>query len=181
MEVDTDGIPAMGDDELRLAWDGEGEPSLIRKLEHEMAMRFMFRRKGGQREYFLDKFLRMPEQFKEAFRAGDWPRAKYIYDSAIVVGRFIEAPEAVRDRVFGSRQDERNPVEGLFPDWMVDRVMHECVVRNRLGHECMVYRVPGEIGFYGARQIPGARRMAAEENPAYRAVEAEGGGSREGG
>ena len=110
----------------------------------------------------------MPEQFKEAFRRREWAEAKYIYDSAIVVGLFLEVPEPVRERVFGSRQHEE-VMDGMFPEWMVAQVMRECVIKNRLGFECVVYRIPGEAGFYGARRDPGTAWMPAEANPAYHA------------
>ena len=116
----------------------------------------------------MDKFLRMPEQFKEAFRRREWAEAKYIYDSAIVVGLFLEVPEPVRERVFGSRQHEE-VIDGMFPEWMVAQVMRECVIKNRLGFECVVYRIPGEAGFYGAMRGPGTAWMPAEANPAYHA------------
>ena len=110
----------------------------------------------------------MPEQFKEAFRRREWAEAKYIYDSAIVVGLFLEVPEPVREQVFGSRQHEE-AIDGMFPEWMVAQVMRECVIKNRLGFECVVYRIPGEAGFYGARRGPGTAWMPAEASPAYHA------------
>ena len=116
----------------------------------------------------MDKFLQMPEQFKEAFRRKEWARAKYIYDSAIVIGLFLEVPESIREQVFGSRQHEEI-IDGLFPEWMLEQVMRECVIKNRLGFECVVYRIPGETGFYGARRDPGTAYMPAEANPAYHA------------
>ena len=121
-------------------------------------------------DYLMDKFLQMPEQFKEAFRQREWARAKYLYDSAIVIGLFLEVPESVRERVFGSRQHEE-VIDGMFPEWMLEQVMRECVIKNRLGFECVVYRIPGEIGFYGARRHPGTVYMPAEANPAYHAGE----------
>lgn len=120
---------------------------------------------GG--EYLLKKFLQMPQQFAEAYWKKDWSRAKYIYDSAITIGLFIEVPQEIRDQVFGSRQDERNIIEGMFREDMVDKVMHECVIKNKLGFECVVYRRPGEIGFYGAQFLPDTRIMPAQRNPAY--------------
>lgn len=118
------------------------------------------------KDYLMDKFLQMPEQFKEAFRQKEWAKAKYLYDSAIVIGLFLEVPEPVREQVFGSRQHEQ-VIDGMFPEWMVEQVMKECVIKNRLGFECVVYRIPGEIGFYGARRDPGSACMPAEANPAY--------------
>ena len=116
----------------------------------------------------MDKFLQMPAQFEEAFRRKEWARAKYIYDSAIVIGLFLEVPESIREQVFGSRQHEEI-TEGMFQEWMLEQVMRECVIKNRMGFECVVYRIPGEIGFYGARREPGTGYMPAEANPAYHA------------
>ncbi len=119
-------------------------------------------------EDLMVKFLQMPEQFQEAFHRKEWARAKYIYDSAIVIGLFLEVPENILEQVFGSRQHEE-AVDGMFPEWMLEQVMRECVIKNRLGFECVVYRIPGEIGFYGAREEPGSSCMPAEANPAYHA------------
>ncbi|WP_300714485.1 hypothetical protein [uncultured Acetatifactor sp.] len=162
-----DGVRTMEDAELRKEWEREEDTRRIREIEHEMAMRFMGR-SGGQ-PYFMDKFLQMPAQFREAFRQKDWFRAKYIYDSAIAIGLFLEAPERIREQVFGSRQHEE-PIEGMFPEWMLEQVMRECVIRDRLGFECVVYRIPGEVGFYGARRGPGTSLLPAGSNPAYQAA-----------
>lgn len=162
------------DAELERRWEESDDAGEVRELEHEMAMRFMDRsRRDSRHGYLMDKFLQMPAQFQEAFRQKDWFRAKYIYDSAIVIGLFLEAPERVREQVFGSRQHEE-PIEGMFPEWMLEKVMRECVIRDRLGFECVVYRVPGEVGFYGARRGPGTAYMPAESNPAYRAARSQG-------
>ncbi len=159
----------MPDAELRREWEGADDAGRIRGLEHEMAMRYMHKAGGdGSHGYLTDKFLRMPGQFMEACGRKDWFRAKYIYDSAIVIGLFLELPEQLREKVFGSRQHEE-AMEGMFPEWMVEQVMKECTIRNRLGFECVVYRIPGEVGFYGARREPGTGYMPAEENPAYHA------------
>lgn len=123
-------------------------------------------------EGLMDKFLQMPEQFREAYHQKEWFRAKYIYDSAIVIGLFLEVPESIREQVFGSRQHEEI-IDGMFPEWMLEQVMRECVIKNRLGFECVVYRIPGEVGFYGARKEPGSSCMPAEANPAYYAGFAE--------
>ena len=161
----------MTDEALREAWLEEGGYEGGQKLESEMSRRWLRelrRRQDAQsQDYFTAKFLRMPEEFKEAYYKKDWFLAKNIYDRAIYIGLFLEIPEQIRIQVFGSRQDERNPVDGLFNEYMVHKVMDECVIHNRLGHECMVYRIPGEAGFYGAKAWPGTRYMSAEENPAY--------------
>lgn len=169
-------LKGMEDEALRKEWEspqpGEPmEPDYRMAVEHEMAVRF---RRMGHREteskdgaFFLKKYMELPDKFWEAYCRKEWAYAKMLYDDAIRIGLFLELPEEVREQVMGSRQDPERPVEGMFPEWAVDRVMHECLIKNRLGHECVVYRVPGEIGFYRARHLPGTRRMAAEENPAY--------------
>ncbi len=161
----------MTDEALRDAWLEECGDEGAGKLEKEMALRWLQelrRRQNAQsQDYFTSKFLRMPEEFKEAYYEKDWPKAKYIYNNAIIVGLFMEIPEQIRNQVFGSRQDERNPINGLFNEYMVNKVMKECLMKNRLGYDCMVYRIPGEAGFYGAKAWPGTRYMSAEENPAY--------------
>ena len=116
----------------------------------------------------VGKFLGMPAQFREAYRQKVWFRAKYIYDSAIVIGLFLEVPESIREQVFGSRQHEE-VIDGMFPAWMLEQMMRECVIKNRLGFECVVSRIPGEAGFYGARNEPGTSFLPAEANPAYHA------------
>ncbi len=159
----------MQDGELMLAWGGCQDREQIRQMEHEMAMRYMHRAKGdGRHGYLTEKFLELPGQFVEACGRKEWARAKYIYDSAIVIGLFLELPEPLRERVFGSRQHDE-AIEGMFPEWMLEQVMKECVIKNRLGFECVVYRIPGEIGFYGARREPGTGYMPAEANPARHA------------
>ena len=157
----------MPDAELRQEWEGTDDAGRIRGLEHEMAMRYMHKA-DGRHGYLTEKFLQMPDQFAEAYSRKDWCRAKYIYDSAIVIGLFLELPEPLREQVFGSRQHEE-VIEGMFPEWMLEQVMKECVIKNRLGFECVVYRIPGEVGFYGARREPGTSYMPAEGKPAYHA------------
>lgn len=173
-KMEDENLRSMTDEDLRNAWLEECGFEGGKRLESEMASRWLqeLRKKQDKQsqDYFTAKFLRMPEEFKEAYYKKDWYRAKNIYNDAIVVGLFMEIPERIRNQVFGSRQDERNPIEGLFNEHMIAKVMKECLMRNRLGYECMVYRIPGEAGFYGAKAWPGTRYMPAEENPAYRVV-----------
>lgn len=173
-------IRSMSDEALKKEWDGPEaeyypEGACLRQVEHEMALRFLGRSQRQlsaeeKRSHYLSKYLELQEKFWEAYSKRDWPRAKMVYEDAIRIGIFLELPEAEKVKVLGSRQDPDNIIEGMIPDAAVHKVMHECVIKNRLGHECIVYRVPGEIGFYGARPLPGTRRMEAEENPAYYAV-----------
>ncbi|MCM1213285.1 MAG: hypothetical protein NC331_11465 [Lachnospiraceae bacterium] len=101
---------------------------------------------------------------------GELFRAKYLYDQACMLAVFLEAPEGLRQRLFGTATDDGAYVDGLFDKRSVNRVMDKCIVWNRLGYDCMVYRIPGEVGHHGAHAMPGAvpcRRMEREGNPAW--------------
>lgn len=181
-EIYTERIRNMTDEALKKEWEHPAaeyfmEGACLRKVEHEMALRFMGKSRqqrsaSEEQSHYLQKYMELPGQFWEAYSRKDWSRAKMIYEDIIRIGLFLDLPEADRARVLGSRQDPDNVIEGMIPDEAVHKVMHECVVRNRLGHECIVYRVPGEIGFYGARPVPGTKYMKEEENPAYYAEKA---------
>lgn len=87
-------------------------------------------------DYLMAKLYRMPDQFKDQYRAGEWPAAKNTYDTAVKVALFMELPEEERNRLFGSRQGYPDKViDGLFPEAMVDKVYLECVVKRDLGRE----------------------------------------------
>lgn len=87
-------------------------------------------------DYLIAKLYRMPDQFKDQFRAGEWPAAKNTYDTAVKVALFMELPEEERNQLFGSRQGYPDKViDGLFPEAMVDKVYLECVVKRDLGRE----------------------------------------------
>lgn len=57
----------MQDTELRRAWEEAMDWETIRRVEHEMAMRYMHKARGsGRYDYLTEKFLQMPMQFTEA-------------------------------------------------------------------------------------------------------------------
>ncbi len=145
--------------ELRKEWGKRGKNKA--QIEHEMAMRFMDSQAVPLR--YMNKWLDLPDQFMEAYHSGKWYRAKYIYDMAIVVGAFLDVPDLLYRQAFGISDPDEPEIQGMFPRDVVSRVYEECVVRDNLGHECVVYRVPGEIGFYGARQRPGTRIMSPDK------------------
>lgn len=119
---------------------------------------------------YTDRLVRLAEEFEAAYRAQDWTRAKLIYDRAVTVAGFLKLPREEHEMLFGHYDEENDRAEdGLFEDAKVHKVMKESIIKNRLGFECMVYRVPGEVGYHGAAYEPGARPMSAEENPAYSA------------
>mgnify|MGYP004612258605 len=81
---------------------------------------------------------------------------------------FLEAPQEIREQLFGRYNEERDEKEqGAFDDRSIAKVMRECLIKNNLGFECMVYRIPGEAGYYGARPAADGYYMPAEQNPAY--------------
>lgn len=168
-------LQIMPDTVLRREWDeesallkrdGDDKAARCRKrqIEHEMAMRYM--KPPIRNEYYLGKFLDLPKQFMDAYREKNWFLAKYIYDMAITVGVFLEIPDSLQKEVFGISTENEDEIQGMIPRDLVSQVYLECAVKDNLGRECVVYRIPGEIGFYGARSAPGTRHMKAEENPA---------------
>lgn len=164
-------LETMPDMALRTEW-GREEPGVKRFLiEQEMAKRF--RKPSPQQQYYINKFLELPAQFMDAYGKGEWTRAKQVYDRACTLSLFLEIPVQLSREFFGYTDDDEGEVRGMIPRDLVDQVIYECVVRDKLGFECMVYRVPGEAGFYGAKPRPDARHMVAEENPSYRIQEME--------
>ena len=166
MDNYVDRLKSLSDDDLKREWSEESGERL-RQIEHEMAMRFR-NPSTPQQLHYLNKLLDMPKQFLDAYHKKDWARAKYIYDTAIRVALFLEIPVQLRSELFGISAENEKEIQGDFPRDIVSKVMEECIVKNSLGHECIVYRIPGEIGFYGAKHLPGVtRRMLVEENPSF--------------
>ncbi len=144
-------------------------------VKHEMALRFMGRSENQKdrqdaKAYFWDKLLKSAEEFGHLAAAGEYFQAKYLYEQACMLAVFLEVPVEMRQKLFGTTTDDDVYVDGLFDKKSVNKVMNQCVIRNRLGYDCMVYRIPGEAGYSGAHAMPGAvpyRQMKKEENPAY--------------
>lgn len=119
-------------------------------------------------QYYMDKLLKMGDEFTKAVTRKDWFQAKYLYDKASAVAVFLEAPQEVREKLFGRYNEERDEKEqGAFDDRSIAKVMRECLIKNNLGFECMVYRIPGEAGYFGARPAEDGYYMPANQNPAY--------------
>lgn len=117
----------------------------------------------------IKKLIGLAEDFDRAYADKQWSRAKLIYDRICTVITFLDLPEEVWRQFFGHYNEEQDAAEddGLISSAKRDKVMKECLIKNRMGFECMVYRVPGEIGYHGAKPEAGARTMRAEQNPAY--------------
>lgn len=119
-------------------------------------------------QYYMDKLLKMGDAFTAAVIRKDWFQAKYLYDKASAVTVFLEAPQEIREQLFGRYNEERDEKEqGAFDDRSIAKVMRECLIKNNLGFECMVYRIPGEAGYYGARPAADGYYMPTDQNPAY--------------
>lgn len=166
MDNYVDRLKSLSDDGLKREWSEESGERL-RQIEHEMAIRFM-KPAPMQQLHYLNKLMAMPKQFLDASYKKEWFRAKYIYDTAIRLAPFLEIPIQLRNAMFGISAEDEEEIQGDFPRDIVSKVFEKCVVENSLGYECMVYRIPGEIGFYGAKHEPGVtRQMLAEENPSF--------------
>ena len=168
-------LSLLSDEQLKHEWDAEHDYSdfewKLRAVKHEMALRFMGRSKSQERQnersYFWDKLLKSSEEFRELVLGKEWFKAKYLYERASMLTVFLEAPEEIRKQLFGYSNGYDVYIEGTFYRAGVNKVMHECLIKNRLGYDCIVYRIPGEVGYHGAKALPGTRRMSREENPAY--------------
>lgn len=92
-------------------------------------------------QYYMDKLLKMGDEFTKA---------------------------VIREQLFGRYNEEKDEKEqGAFDDRSIAKVMRECLIKNNLGFECMVYRIPGEAGYYGARPAADGYYMPTDQNPAY--------------
>lgn len=173
----------MDDGQLKKEWDwidGEGYdyaafPRQLADLKHEMALRFLGKaeiQKGQRdvREYFWDKLFQEAEEFGRFVETGEYARAFHVYDRACMLTAFLELPVELRQRLFGTTTDGGEYINGLFARKDVNRVVRECVVKNHMDYNCMVYRVPGEVGYHGVKSVPGIRPdryMKRKENPAW--------------
>ena len=161
-------LQALSDDALKREWDEESENQgeHLKQIEKEMARRF--RKQSPQQLHYINKLLDMPKEFIDAYHKKEWFLAKNIYDTAIRVAMFLELPAPLKHQMFGISAENEDEIQGDFPRDIVSKVFEKCVVENSLGYDCMVYRIPGEIGFYGAKDEPGVnRRMSAEEKQTF--------------
>ncbi len=99
-------------------------------------------------EYYIEKLLKLPDQFKEAFWKKEYPRAKYIYDTALRVAGFLEVSQDIKNRLFGNYGDEDNPIEALFPMEDVKKAYEMCVVRSHQATENECFRRFGQAPRY---------------------------------
>lgn len=172
MEGYRERLRHMPDERLREEWEEPGgglyfeEGWMRQAAEHEMAMRWKERPHMEAGGYYMDKLMALPAQFRDAFNGKRWAEAKRVYDDLCRLVVFMEVPFRIRQEIFGHEEDDGTIVRGLVPKGDVARAMRECIIRNRLGFDCMVYRIPGEAGYHGAEAWEGARRMEARENPA---------------
>ncbi len=168
----------LDDGQLRREWDAaidEEGWGQLKAVEHEMALWFLGKSESQEglrdaRAYFWDKLRKGAEGFQGLVARKEWSRAKYLYDQACMLAVFLEAPEGLRQELFGTTTEDDVYMDGLFDKKGVNLVMDRCIVKNRLGYDCMVYRIPGEVGYHGARAAPGMvpdREMHKEGNPAY--------------
>lgn len=82
-------------------------------------------------EEIRQKLLDLPELFMVHYKKKEYAQAKYCYDTARNVSLFIELEEKDMLLLFGNRQDEEHPVEGLFNEEQVQRCYQECIKANQ--------------------------------------------------
>lgn len=102
-------------------------------------------------DYLMAKLYRMPEQFRDQYKRKDYSAAKYNYDTAVRIALFMELPEEKRIELFGSREDPENPIVGLYPEYMVDKVYLECVVKRNEGLENVRKPPSAFLGYENSR------------------------------
>ena len=145
-------LSLLSDEQLKLEWNAERNYMdvewKLQAVKHEMALRFMGRSKSQEQQdekyYFWDKLLKSSGKFGDLVMEKEWFKAKYLYDRACMLAAFLEVPYEIRKQLFGYSTDDDVYIEGIFYKAGVNKVMNECLIRNNLGYECIVYRIPGD-------------------------------------
>lgn len=70
------------------------------------------------------------EHFKAAMRNKNYGGAKRIYEDARAVAVMCEIDERTQTELFGSRQDEKHPIDGLFQEELVQKAYEMAIVRK---------------------------------------------------
>lgn len=70
------------------------------------------------------------DAFAKAMRTKNYAGAKRIYEDARAVAVLCEIDEKTKTELFGSRQDEDHPVEGLFNENLVQKAYEMTMVRK---------------------------------------------------
>lgn len=131
----------MTDTQLRDAY--LKEPS--EELGNEIIKRFL--RQSGQE--MIDRYLDYCRTFNDKFERKDYVAAKYVYDTALRLTVFLHIPSDITRQVFGTMDDDwKQDIPGIINRRDVDKVFKEVCVKNNLGQEMMIFRVPGEIGYF---------------------------------
>ena len=99
-------------------------------------------------EYYITKLLNLPEQFEDAFWKKEYPKAKYIYDTAIRVAGFLEVPENIKTKLFINHQEGNTEVEALFNVERVRKAYEMSAVRSHQAVENESYRRYGQAPRY---------------------------------
>lgn len=73
------------------------------------------------------------EVFKIHCRQQAWASAKETYDTTSAIAVFVELEEEDLIKLFGSRAytEDDPPVQGLFPEELVDKAYRECIKRGQ--------------------------------------------------
>lgn len=77
-----------------------------------------------------NKLYEYADQFRGAYLRKEWARAKSLYFTAQRIAVFLELPEQDLAELFGNRpykDDREELVDGLFPEYEVERASWECI------------------------------------------------------
>jgi len=102
--------------------------------------------------YYLDKLMKMPDEFRDACRREQWPAAKHTYDRACMYAAFMEVSSDIRQDLFGYTDSSGTAHQGRIPAEDAALAINRCIIKNGMGFGCTVYRIPEE-SFCGERLL----------------------------
>lgn len=90
------------------------------------------------------KLRKKAEEFNQCYKAGNYARAKYIYDTCERVALFLEAEQDLMQELFGYSPEE-DAAEPLFSQEKARKCYLECAVKADKGFEHRTYKTIKEI------------------------------------
>ena len=102
------------------------------------------------------KLFQSADTFRELMQKKEYVRAKICYDNTRTVAVAVVLDPEKMDMLFGSRQCDP-PVDGLFPEYLVQKAYRESMIRQRQSEETedqlrQMRRGPGKAGLETLRK-----------------------------
>ena len=75
----------------------------------------------------------LEKQFKILYKQRKWQEAREVYLTAVKLSVGLSDKEKIE--LFGNRPYRKNDeeeIDGLFPEWMVEKVMEMCIFGKRI-------------------------------------------------